>query len=279
MESIMVGHAERHPMTLKTVRYTMPEVQAVTARLDIVYEAGDEALRMDVYSPPRPNDAAHLPAVVIVLGYRDVGVPLSLGCQFKEFGMSTSWARLLAASGMVAVVYTTRTPATDIHAVLRHLRRNAASLGVDPHRIGLLAASANVAVALSALMQDAHLKCAALLYGFTLDLDGSTAVADMSRTYGFANACAGRSIDELPSDVPLFVVRAGKDQFAGLNASLDAFLARALSRNLPLSVINYPTGAHAFDLDEDTDASRDIVRHTLAFLRFQLVENSHDAAR
>ena len=82
-------------------------------------------------------------------------------------------------------------------------------------------------------------------------------------------------MDDLPSHIPLFVVRAGKDQFAGLNTSLDTFLTRALARNLPLSVINYPSGAHAFDLDEDTDASRDIVKQTLAFLRFELVENSH----
>jgi acetyl esterase/lipase len=158
--------------------------------------------------------------------------------------------------------------------VLQHVRQNAASLGVDAQRIGLLAASANVAVAVSALMQDADLRCAALLYGFTLDLDGSTTVAEMSRTYGFANAGGGCSIEDLPSDVPLFVVRAGKDQFAGLNTSLDVFLTKALARNLPLSVINYPSGAHAFDLDEDTDASRDIVRQTIAFLRFQLLENS-----
>lgn len=137
--------------------------------------------------------------------------------------MSTSSARLLAVSGLVAIVYTPRTPATDVHAVLQHIRQNAASLGVDAQRIGLLAASANVPVALSALMQDADLKCAALLYGFTLDLEGST-VAEMSRTCGFANACAGRSIDDLPSDIPLFVVRAGKDQFANLNTSLDTFL-------------------------------------------------------
>jgi dienelactone hydrolase len=271
----MSDQAERHPLTLKTVRYNMPDVHAVTVRLDMAYKAGDEALTMDLYSPPQSKDGAQVPAVVFVLGYPDVGVPLSLGCQFKEFGMSTSWARLLAASGLVAIVYTTRTPATDVHAVLQHIRQNAASLGVDAQRIGLLAASANVAVALSALMQDADLKCAALLYGFTLDLEGSTTVAEMSRTYGFANACAGRSIDDLPSDIPLFVVRAGKDQFAGLNTSLDTFLTKALARNLPLRVINYPSGAHAFDLDEDTDASRDIVRQTIAFLRFQLVENSH----
>ena len=245
-------------MTLKTVRYTMPDVHAVTVR----------------YSPPQASGGAPVPAVVLVLGYPDAGVPLSLGCHFKEFGMSASWARLLAASGMAAVVYTTRTPATDVHGVLQHLRQNAAALGVDARRIGLLAASANVAVALSALMQDADLTCAALLYGFTLDLDGSTTEADMSRTYGFANACAGRSMDDLPGDIPLLVVRAGQDQFAGLNTSLDTFVTRALARNLPLSVINYPSGAHAFDLDEDTDASRNIVRQTLAFLRFQLVENS-----
>ena len=58
--------------------------------------------------------------------------------------------------------------------------------------------------------------------------------------------------------------------FAGLNSSLDTFLARALARNLPLRFINYAAGAHAFELDEDTDTSRDIVRQTLEFLQFHL---------
>jgi dienelactone hydrolase len=269
----MSDKAERHPITLKTVRYTIPGVDAVTVRPGMPYKTGDEALTMDLYVPPQPKGAP-VPAVVVVLGYPDVGVPLSLGCQFKEFGVSVSWARLLAASGMMAVVYTTRNPATDVHDVLQHIRQNAASLGVDADRIGLHAASGNVVVALSALMHDAGLKCAALLYGFTLDSGGSTAVADMSRTYGFVNACAGRSVDDLPGHVPLFVVRAGKDQFTGLNSALDAFLAKALARNLPLSFINYASGAHAFDVDEDTENSRDIVRQTLAFLRLHLRANS-----
>jgi acetyl esterase/lipase len=252
----------------------MPGVHAVTVRADVAYESRDEALTLDVYSPPQPKGGAPAPAVVFVLGYADVGVPNPLGCRFKEFGMSVSWARLLGASGMTAIIYTTRTPATDVHAVLQYIRQNAASLNVDAHRIGLLAVSANVVVALSALMQDPDLKCAALLYGFTLDLDGSTTVAEASRTYGFVDACAGRSVDELPGDVPLFVVRAGNDQFAGLNRSLDTFLTRALARNLPLSLINYATGGHAFDLDEDTDTSREIVGQTLAFLRFHLLERT-----
>ncbi len=266
----MSDQTERHPMTLKTVRYSTPGVDAVTVRLDVPYKVSDEALTMDVYSARQQQGNAPTPVVVFVLGYPDVGVANPFGCRFKEFGMSVSWARLLAASGLTAVVYTTRTPATDIHAVLEHVRRNAASWGVDARRIGLLAASANVVVALSALMHDTDLKCAALLYGFTLDLGGSTAVAEMSRTYGFVNACAGRSVDDLPSELPLFVVRAGRDHFAGLNSSLDTFLTRALARNLPLRFINYAAGAHGFDLEEDTDTSRDIVRQTLEFLQFHL---------
>jgi acetyl esterase/lipase len=269
----MSEQPERHPMTLKTVRYTTPGIEAVTVRLDVAYRSGDEALTMDVYLPPR-HGGAPVPVVIFVLGYSDVGVPHSLGCHFKEFGMSMSWARLLAASGMMAITYTARNPATDVHALLKYIRQNAAALGVATRKIGLLASSANVVVALSALMQDAELRCAALLYGFALDVDGSTAVADSSRAYGFVNACAGRSVEELPTDVPLFVVRAGNDQFAGLNTSLDAFLIKALARNLPLTFINHSSGAHAFDLDEDTRISRDIVRQTIAFLRFHLLEEA-----
>jgi dienelactone hydrolase len=268
--------SERHPIALKTVRYTLPGVDAVNVRVDVAYKAGDEALVLDVYLPPEADRGAPVPAVVIVLGYPDVGVPQVFGCQLKEMGLTVSWARLLAASGMAAVIYTTRHPATDVHAVLEHLRRNAAQMGVDGRRIGVFAASGNVAVALSALMQDPDLKCAALLYGFTLDLDGSTAVAEAARTFGFVNACAGRSIDHLPGDVPLLVVRAGKDQFAGLNETLDRFLMKALQGNLPVSFVNYATGAHGFDLDDDSAASAEIVRQVLAFLRFHTADKVID---
>jgi hypothetical protein len=267
----MSEHAGRHPITLKTVRYTTPGVDAVTVRPDVAYRAGDAELTLDIYSPPEGNRGAAVPAVVIVLGYPDVGVPHVFGCQFKEMGMVVSWARLMAASGMVAIAYTTRNPAADIHAVLQHIRQNAAGLGVDGRRIGVFAASGNVAVALSALMQDPDLTCAALLYGFTLDLDGSTAVADAARTFGFVNACAGRSADDLPGHIPLFVVRSGKDQFAGLNGAVDGFLMKALERNLPVSLVNHATGTHGFDLDDDSDSSGEIVRQILAFLRFHTV--------
>jgi acetyl esterase/lipase len=162
-------------------------------------------------------------------------------------------------------------PAEDVHDVFAYLRENAASLGIDPHRIGVYAASANVSVALSLLMHDPDFRCAVLLNGFTFDVEGSTAFAEASRQYGFINATAGRSIDELPSGVPLFVQRAGREHFPGINAALDQFAASALVRNLPLTFVNHATGSHAADMDDDTDATRRIIRQVLDFLRLHLV--------
>jgi hypothetical protein len=160
-----------------------------------------------------------------------------------------------------------------VHAVLDHVRQHATSLNVDEHRIGIWACSGHVPNALSLLMQDApgSLKCAALCYGYMLDLDGSAGVAKAAAQWGFVTPSAGRSVDDLRRDVPLFLARAGQDQQPGLNDAFDRFVARALGRNLPLTCVNHPTGPHAFDLFEDSETSRDIIGRILAFLRFHLL--------
>ena len=104
-----------------------------------------------------------------------------------------------------------------------------------------------------------------------MDLDGSTAIADMGKQAGFVNACAGKTVNDLPDDVPVLFVRSGRDQCPGLNEALDKVIARALARNLPLTLINHAAGGHGFDLDEDSKMSRGIVQQVLAFLRFHLV--------
>jgi hypothetical protein len=174
---------------------------------------------------------------------------------------------LLAASGVVGILYTNRDPEADLDAVLDDVRAHATMRGVDETRIGILATSGNVPLALSLLMRrGGSLSCAALLYGFTLDLDGSTAVADAAAQWGFANPAAGKSVADLPAAVPLLLVRAGQDQFSGLNAMLDRFVARALEINLPVTVVNHATGPHSFDLLDDSDASLGAIKAVLTFL-------------
>jgi hypothetical protein len=73
--------------------------------------------------------------------------------------------------------------------------------------------------------------------------------------------------------VPLFIARAGQEQFPRLNDTIDAFVATALGSNLPLTLVNHPTGPHAFDLFDDSDASRAVIRQVLLFLQSTLLRS------
>ena len=269
----MSQEAQRNEMTSKKVVLELEAMDAVTVRRDVEWPASDGGtLTMDLYLPPGAPHDALLPTVVVAAGYPDPGFERMLGCKFKEMGSTVSWGKLVATSGMAAVAYTNRQPEADLHALLVHLRRNADGLGLDESRLGLWASSGNAPLALSLLLRDAseRLCCAALCYPCTLDLDGSTGIADAAKTFGFANPCAGRFVDDLRSDLPLFVARAGRDQTPGLNEALDRFVAAAVTRNLPITFVNHPEGPHAFDLFHDSEETREIVRRVLGFLSFHL---------
>ena len=257
----------------KEVVYRMPGTETVVVRRGLEYrttEAGP--LAMDLYRPPAAGNDAKLPVVVIVAGYRDAGFQRMLGTSFKDMGSTVGWARLMAASGITAIAYTNREPVSDLEEILRHLRTNGAHLGLDGERIGLWASSGNAPLALRALMEgpEARPRCAALLYPYTLDLEGHTGVAEAAAMFRFENPVAGKSAADLPADVPLFLARAGRDEMPRLNETLDRFLGAALARNLPVTFANHAAGPHAFDLLDDSETSREIIRATLQFLRTHL---------
>jgi len=261
----MSQETDRAELFKKRVVYQIPGMESATVQRDIEYRPG---LTLDIYRPRDATADTPIPAVVFVFGFPDPGGG------FRKTGLAISWGQLAAASGLALVVYGNREPAADVHAVLDHLQANAAALGIDATRIGLFSTSGNVPTALSVLMQPARdsVRCAVLNYGFTLDLDGATAVAAAASAFGCANPCAGKSIDDLRPDVPLMLVRSGQDEFAGLNDTLDRFVARALARNLPITLVNHAAAPHGFDLFHDSATSREIIRQILAFLRFHLLE-------
>jgi hypothetical protein len=258
----------------KVVVYRIPGMDGVKVCRDVEYRATRAgALTMDIYYPPDFKGGERIPVVVIVAGYPDLGFEAKVGSKFKEMGSSISWGQLMAASGLVAITYANRDPAADLHALLQYVRLNAAPLGIDENRIGMWACSGNVPLALSALMREdrEYLKCAVLCYGLMLDIDGATHVAEAARMWRFVNPCAGKSIADLPKDLPLFIVRAGQDEFPHLNETIDRFLVEALAYNLAITFVNHHQAPHAFDLFHDSDTSRQIVRQILAFLRFHLL--------
>jgi hypothetical protein len=274
-ETPMSQNTMQERVTKTPVVYTIPGMTTVTVRRDVEYRAIDAgALTLDLYYPPDAAPGARTPAVIFVTGYSDRGAQIMFGCRLKDMASYVSWGRLAAASGIVGITYANGDPAADVNAVLRYVRDNAAPLGIDESRMAVWSCSGNVPNALSLLMQPGQdfLKCAVLCYGLMLDLDGSTSVASAAAQFRFANTSAGKSVDDLPRDLPLFVARAGRDESPGLNDTMDRFLAAALRCNLPVTFVNHAEGPHAFDLFDDSEMSREIVRRILSFLRFHLLQ-------
>lgn len=249
---------------------SIPLVHTIPGAADIAVERHPYAtergpLGFDLYRPHQQDTPA--PVVVFVSGLPDPGVVALLGKPLKDWASYVGWARMVAAAGIAGVTYLNREPG-DVVALVRHLRDHAGELGLDPARIAVWACSGNVPTALGLLARE-RFSCAALLYGYMLDLDGATDVADAARQYHFAVPPVG--LDDLPRDVPLLLVRAGRDVTPGLDVTLRRFAVAARARGLPVTVLDHLEAPHAFDLVDDSPATRDAIEQVLAFLRRELL--------
>jgi len=238
--------------------HTIAGAADVAVERDHVYPTEQGPLGFDLYRPPARRTAC--PAIVFVTGLPDPGVTAMFGKPLKDCAPSIGWARLVAASGIVGVTYLNRTPA-DVTALVRHLRAEADTLGIDPARIGVWACSGHVPNALAVIAHE-PIACAALLYGY-FDLDG-TVRAEPAMQYF---ALPAISIDELPRAMPMLVVRAGRDTTPGLDERLQRFVAAARARALSITMIDHAEAPHAFDLMDDTPATHAVIDDVLAFLR------------
>lgn len=267
----MSDETQRNRMTQTRVVHAIPAMAAVTVRRDHPYRATDEGpLTMDLYYPPGSDERGARPAVVFVTGFADRGAEMLFGARFKEMGSFVSWAQLAAASGLVGITYSNAHP-HDVHDVLRHVVEHAAALGIDERHVGIWACSGHAPNALSLMLDRPDVvRCAVLAYPYTLDLDRGSSVAEAARQFRFVTPASGRAVADFPRDVPVFIARAGRDTMPGLNTALDRFVTAALAANLALTVVNHSTGPHAFDLFDDTAASRAMVAQMLRFLTSEL---------
>lgn len=71
-------------------------------------------------------------------------------------------------------------------------------------------------------------------------------------------------------DVPIMIVTAGKDYVPYINPSNADFVAKAIIQNLPVTLINFPSGQHGFDAPDDNESTRMIIKTTLDFYKFHL---------
>jgi hypothetical protein len=269
-----VNSTSRHPISLKPIVYRIAGADSGEATFDVQYRVSEAGpLTMDVYRPAEAGGTARPPVVVLVTGYPDIGVPRPLGCAFKEMASVISLARLLAASGIAAVAYTASDPVADGDAVLDSLTRQGDALRIDASRTAVWATSGHVPLALGLLTKNrGSIAAAVLLNGFMFDVGGAVAAA--ARAYRFAYPIADTPVTDLAANVPLFVVRSGRDEFAGVNASIDRFLAEAVAHNLPITFVNHAAAPHAFDVNDDSPTSRHVLAQAVAFLQLHLLEET-----
>jgi acetyl esterase/lipase len=260
---------------MPAVVYQLPGMHAVTVHSNLAYSNVDNPfLLMDVYTPPSLSKGTRLPIVVFIHG--------AAGAQHqpKDWGIFQSWGRLVAATGMAAVVFTHRLgyakpllieAALDVSHALDYIRSRAECFNADPNRIGLIAWSGGGPL-ISAAMRDRppFVRCLVALYAY-LDIQESPShfekeTPDSLRIFSPISYLG----DDAASMVPLFIVRAGRDEIPMMNDSIDRFLVAAVAANAPLSFMNHPLGEHGFDNQNDGSRSREIIRAALAFLQTHL---------
>ena len=101
--------------------------------------------------------------------------------------------------------------------------------------------------------------------------DGYQAAAIDSTSTQFGFSLPGYHDGEsYPADLPMFVVRAGRERFSEILGSIDHFTTFAFQQNLAMTVLNYPEGQHGFDVEDDTEETRAIIKQTLDFFRTHL---------
>lgn len=215
---------------------------------------------------PDSTTSRPLAAIVFVLGFPDDATSLGPLMDYEQY---RDWARIVAAEGFVAVLYSTIDPVADLWEVMEFVGSQGPRLGIDPDRVGLWSASANVPTALH-YVRSAHPlrpRALAVYYGLMPTPDGFQAealVAASSRN-GF-RLPAYAPDHAYPRDLPVLVVRAGGDTSTAFLSSIDHFVGYALSENLRVTVVNYPDGQHSFDSRDDTEETRRVIAETLGFL-------------
>jgi hypothetical protein len=228
--------------------YNMPGMDKVLLANELEYYDG---LILDIYYPPDYQFETKLPIVILSHGLTDVA-PNDLD---KDMGSHMDWAKLIAASGMIAIsAQAGNFPVENSYHVFDFLAANADILGLDLSRIGFWAGSGQGDPAFVALQDDSlpyreSFKAAVFNY---LNFDA----ADPSAW---------------PKNISLFVVKAGQDKNIS-GTDMDNFVARARANDIPTEYIELPDAIHGFDTFQDTQASKDTVQQEIEFFKSKLLQ-------
>lgn len=256
------------------VVFDLPRMDDLIIKKDIPFQdIAGSTLKMDIYYPPDFDFQRKISAVIMVLGYPDLAGKKLIGSEFKNHIQFVSWCKIIAASGMAAIAYQSNNPEQDIITLSNYLKTNEDKLKIDNSKIGAYTCSAHTPTTITTILNGSNdlFKCAVVYYGFflTSDFKYLSQIDTLSQKMGFKTPRLSEP-STWKKDVPIMVVRAGKDNVPYINQTLASFYEKALNQNLPITLINYSNGVHGFDAALDNETTRQVIKTTLEFWKFNL---------
>jgi acetyl esterase/lipase len=248
----------------------LPGMGRAPAYANLAYHrvAGQD-LAMDVYLPAD----ARSPSPAVLLG----GPPAFWAG--KNSSQKVGWAQILAASGLAAVTFDHRSdqfmktpldPIEDVGAALDYVHDRGLSIGIDPERLALLGFSLGTGpwhVAAAFTKTRPYVRALVLYYAL-LDFDDSEVrprLEDVDVASGRSHLA--RSRGAFPRTL---LVKAGRERFAGINSSIDRFVATAREVGVQVELITHEDGEHGFDTRGEHPRTTEIVMRTIEMLRSAL---------
>lgn len=252
---------------------SVPGMERISARKNLTYKrAGDIVLPLDVYIPPGLKRNERRPVIIFVAG----DAPWEILKDIKDWGVFVSYGQLAAASGFVGITFNHRSTerfskirdvASDVDDLVSYVRSNADSLQVDKDKICLWAYSAGGPFLRSTLRdKPAFVRCIVGYYSMMGIPQGATAPDEIVKEFTISNYLSQNPQQKVP---PMMIVRAGKD-VAFINDSLDEFVQKAIKQNVEIEFINYVEGVHAFDVENNNERTREIIKRTMEFVKKHL---------
>jgi hypothetical protein len=249
--------------------YPIPPVE-MTVRTVIYRSQPDLQLEADVYCPATLQPGQYGLTVIMIHGG-----PVPKNADPKGWRIFRDYAALLAGLGVITVVFNHRlhgpaeyfTAHGDVVALLEHVRANADDYHVDRDRLVLWAFAGGGPLLTAALDPPQQQICGLIAYYCSLEFPApaKSGAQTVSREI-LERLSPVAQLRRHGSRAAMLLARAGRDAPA-VNRGQAHFMDVALSCDVPIELLNHPTGEHAFDVRNDDARSREIIGRTLEFIR------------
>lgn len=253
----------------KKLVYTINEDGKVKIAKDIIYKTADgKNLLMDVYTPAEANYQDKLPVVIFVHGEG----PEIFIKDAKDWGVYTSYGKLLASKGYIAITFNHRYAAKNFYKIkevsedvidaVKYVQANSTEWNIDLDKVFVWSFSLGGIYSSVFLNNCCYNVRAVISYYGLLDINTQIPLEMQNDYDDFTPNKYLRNV----RDTKILIVKAVKDKIKGVNQSIDNFIETADKYRVEYEYMLHSSGGHSFDVLIDNEETIEIIEKTLSFI-------------